>query len=110
MQVREIVEIMLKETSERLLKLGVGLEISEAMIKLICDQGYDRTYGARPLRRAIIQLIEDKVSEALLAEAYMAGDTALVDLDETGNPAVIHHNKPDRCHDGLCVSVRTNSL
>lgn len=108
--VREIVEIMLKETRERLLKLGIGLEVSEAMVKLICDQGYDRSYGARPLRRAIIQLVEDKVSEELLGETYMAGDTALVDLDETGNPAIIHHNKPDRCRDGLCVSVRTNSL
>ncbi|MCO5575798.1 hypothetical protein L7F22_029603 [Adiantum nelumboides] len=106
--VREIVEIMLRETKDRLLKLGVGLEISEAIVKLICDQGYDRTYGARPLRRAIIQLVEDKVSEALLAENYLAGDTALVDLDETGNPVVVHHYKPDRCHDALCVSVRTN--
>ncbi|KAI5058545.1 hypothetical protein GOP47_0026715 [Adiantum capillus-veneris] len=106
--VREIVEIMIKETEERLSKLGVGLEISEAMVKLICDQGYDRTYGARPLRRAIIQLVEDKVSEALLAENYLAGDTALVDLDETGNPVVVHHRKPDRCHDAVCVSVRTN--
>lgn len=108
--VREIVELMLKETKTRVSNLGLGLEISEAMIKLICDQGYDRTYGARPLRRAIMQLVEDKVSEALLAEIFNAGDTALIDIDETGNPVVTHHIKPDRCEHGLCVSVRTHSL
>ncbi|KAH7289661.1 hypothetical protein KP509_30G013400 [Ceratopteris richardii] len=107
--VREIVDIMLKESKDRLLQQkGVRLEISEAMIKLICDQGYDRTYGARPLRRAITQLVEDNVSEALLSENYLTGDTALVDLDHTGNPLVVHHSKPDRCFDGLCLSVRTN--
>ena len=59
--------MMLKETKARLSTMGIGLEISEAMVQLVCDQGYDRTYGARPLRRAIVQLVEDKVSEAEMA-------------------------------------------
>ena len=102
--------MMLKETKARLSEMGIGLEISEAMVQLVCDQGYDRTYGARPLRRAIVQLVEDKVSEALLAEAYSNGDTALVDIDETGNPVVMHHLKPDRSCEEVCVSIRTGSL
>ncbi|KAG6551592.1 hypothetical protein Mapa_006669 [Marchantia paleacea] len=104
-QVREIVDMMLEETKTRLLARGVGLEITEAMVQLICDQGYDRAYGARPLRRALIRLVEDNLSEALLGEDYEVGDTALVDVDETGNPTVIRHVKPDRCDHGLCLDV-----
>ncbi|KAL3681430.1 hypothetical protein R1sor_024386 [Riccia sorocarpa] len=114
-QVREIVDIMLEETKGRLRARGIGLEITEAVIHLICEQGYDRAYGARPLRRALTGIVEDNVSEALLAEEYDAGDTALVDIDETGNPVVVRHKKPDRCDHGLCldvlkpVDVRTSS-
>eukprot|EP00249_Psilotum_nudum_P024238 c29129_g1_i1 orf=243-3248(+) len=107
LEVREIVDMMLKETKTRLLAHGIGLEISEAMIRLICEQGFDQSYGARPLRREIIHLVEDNVSEALLSEDYKAGDTALVDIDELGNPVVIRHCKPDRCDHGLCLSVLT---
>ncbi|CAM6088346.1 unnamed protein product [Calypogeia fissa] len=104
-QVRTIVDMMMEETKARLLARGVRLEISEAMLQLICDQGYDRSYGARPLRRALVRLVEDNLSEALLSGVYEAGDTALVDIDETGNPTVIRHVKPDRCDTELCLPL-----
>ncbi|CAK9874897.1 unnamed protein product [Sphagnum jensenii] len=104
-QVRAIVDLMLEETKERLTARGLHLEISEAMVKLICDQGYDRSYGARPLRRAVVRLVEDNLSEALLAGEYKEGDTALLDVDDTGNPVVSRHVKPDPCEHGLCLPV-----
>lgn len=104
-QVRVIVDMMMEETKSRLLARGVGLEISESMFQLIGDQGYDRSYGARPLRRALVRLVEDNLSEALLSGVYEEGDTALVDIDETGNPTVIRHVKPDRCETELCLPV-----
>jgi ATP-dependent Clp protease ATP-binding subunit ClpC len=104
-QVRAIVDIMLEETKTRLLARGLHLEVSEAMVRLICDQGYDRSYGARPLRRAVTALVEDNLSEALLAGEFKDGDTALLDIDETGNPKVIRHEKPDVCEHGLCLPV-----
>jgi ATP-dependent Clp protease ATP-binding subunit ClpC len=105
LQVRTIVDMMMEETKSRLLARGVGLEISEAMFQLICDQGYDRNYGARPLRRALVRLVEDNLSEALLSGVYEEGDTALVDIDETGNPVVLRHEKPDRCATELCLPL-----
>lgn len=102
-QVRAIVDIMLEETKTRLSARGLNLEISEAMVKLICDQGYDRSYGARPLRRAVMSLVEDNLSEALLQGEFKDGDTALIDIDETGNPKVLRYEKPNVCDHGLCL-------
>ncbi|KAK9106248.1 hypothetical protein Syun_022259 [Stephania yunnanensis] len=59
---------MLREVKERVMSLGIGLVVSKVMIELVCKQGYDLSYGARPLRRAITRLIEGVLSEALLSE------------------------------------------
>eukprot|EP00897_Mesotaenium_endlicherianum_P002931 jgi/Mesen1/2666/ME000167S01816 len=105
-QVREIVDMMLEETKARMRARGVGLEISEALIARIGDEGYDRAYGARPLRRAVTRLVEDPLSEALLQGAFEAGDTALVDVGaDGGEPCVSHYKKPDVCDHGLCLSI-----
>ncbi|KAL5700481.1 hypothetical protein ACHQM5_025918 [Ranunculus cassubicifolius] len=87
-QMLEILNIMLREVKERVLSLGVGLEVSEAMLDLVCKQGYDRSYGARPLRRAVTLLIEDVLSEAFLSGECKPGDTVLIDVDANGNPIV----------------------
>lgn len=84
----EISNIMLKQVRSRLLSLGIGLKVSDAIMNLVCEQGFDRSYGARPLRRAIASLIEDVISEAILAGNYKPGDTIMLDIDATGNPAV----------------------
>lgn len=85
-QMLEILDIMLKEVKGRLMSLGIGLEVSEAIMDLVCEQGYDQSYGARPLRRAVTRLIEDVISEAFLAGDFKPGDTAVVDVDSSGNP------------------------
>ncbi|CAA6668128.1 unnamed protein product [Spirodela intermedia] len=91
-QMLAILNIMLEEVKSRLAALGIGLEVSEAAMDLVCRQGYDRSYGARPLRRAVTSLIEDVVSEALLGGDFQPGDTVAVDVDPaTGHPAVSHH-------------------
>ncbi|KAJ7560098.1 hypothetical protein O6H91_04G113400 [Diphasiastrum complanatum] len=104
-QIRQILDIMLRETKDRLTKVGVNLEVSEEMMKLISDQGYDRSYGARPLRRTVTRLVEDILSDALLAGGYQEGDTALLDVDETGNPFVTRHTKPDLREHGLYLDI-----
>ncbi|XP_021905557.1 chaperone protein ClpD, chloroplastic isoform X1 [Carica papaya] len=93
-QMLEILNLMLQAVKARLVSLGVGLEVSDSVKDLICQQGYDQTYGARPLRRAVTQMVEDLLSEALLAGNFKPGDTAVIDLDATGNPVV--KNKSDR--------------
>ncbi|KAJ9671300.1 hypothetical protein PVL29_025135 [Vitis rotundifolia] len=87
-QMLEILNTMLQEVKERLSSLGIGLEVSVSVIDLLCQQGYDKNYGARPLRRAVTLIIEDPLSEALLTEEYQPGDIAAVDLDASGNPSV----------------------
>lgn len=81
----EIVDLMLQEVKTRLMSLGIGLEVSESIKDLICEQDYDQTFGARPLRRAVTTIIEDPLSEALLAGEYKPGETAFIDLDASGN-------------------------
>ncbi|KAA8542032.1 hypothetical protein F0562_023184 [Nyssa sinensis] len=91
-QMLEILNLMLQEVNKRLVSLGIGLEVSEATMDLICQQGFDRNYGARPLRRAVTLIIEDLLSEALLSGDYQRGDTAVIDLDHSGNPIVTNRS------------------
>ncbi|TVU14665.1 hypothetical protein EJB05_38148, partial [Eragrostis curvula] len=87
-QMLAILNIILREVKGRLLALGIGLEISESMMNLISQQGYDRSYGARPLRRAVTQLVEDVISEAILSGQYKPGDTIVMDTDASGKPCL----------------------
>ncbi|KAJ6294408.1 hypothetical protein OIU76_022476 [Salix suchowensis] len=89
-QMLQILNLMLQEVKERLMSLGIGLEVSESIKYLVCQQGYDKFYGARPLRRAVTEVIENPLSEAFLAGDYKPGDTAFIDLDASGNPVVSH--------------------
>ncbi|KAE9467653.1 hypothetical protein C3L33_00439, partial [Rhododendron williamsianum] len=87
-QMLEILNLMLVEVRGRLVNQGISLEVSEAVMDFICKQGFDRSYGARPLRRAVTLLIEDHLSEAILSGDLRPGDTAVIDLDDSGNPVV----------------------
>ncbi len=71
---RMIVDIMLRELNTRASTTGVELVFDESAKELIIKEGYDPTLGARPLRRAIIKLVEDRFSEALLSGDIALGD------------------------------------
>ncbi|BAT79060.1 hypothetical protein VIGAN_02186400 [Vigna angularis var. angularis] len=87
-QLLKILDLLLEDMKKRVLSLGLHVKVSEAMKNLVCQQGYNPTYGARPLRRAITSLIEDPLSEAFLFGECKPGDTVLVDLDANGYPFV----------------------
>ncbi|KAK4784292.1 hypothetical protein SAY86_018660 [Trapa natans] len=93
-QMLEILNLMLHDVKQRLISMGIELEVTESVMDLVCKQGYDEAYGARPMRRAVTQLIENLLSEALLAGNCKPGDTAIVDIDASGNPVVM--NKSDK--------------
>ena len=78
----EIVSLMLSETSKTLLTKGMGLRVTNEAKELLAKKGFDPTFGARPLRRAIQNLVEDPMSDAVLNEEYDAGDTVVVDAKE----------------------------
>ncbi|CAL1405619.1 unnamed protein product [Linum trigynum] len=97
-QMLKIVNMMLQEVKGRLISLGIGLEVSESIKDLVCKQGYDPAYGARPLRRAVTHIIENPLSEALLGGEFKPGDTASIDVDVTGNPVVVNRTSDRSVH------------
>ncbi|MGD1873357.1 MAG: ATP-dependent Clp protease ATP-binding subunit [Mastigocoleus sp.] len=84
-EVKEIAEIMLKEVFGRLTEKGITLEVTDRFKDRLIDEGYSPSYGARPLRRAIMRLLEDSLAEEILSGRIKDGDTALVDVDDGGN-------------------------
>ncbi|WOL01802.1 hypothetical protein Cni_G10519 [Canna indica] len=87
-QMLEILNIMLKQVNERLEALEISLMVSDAIKDLVCQEGFDKRYGARHLRRAVTRLVEDVISEVILSGDFKPGDTLVLDVDATGNPIV----------------------
>ena len=81
-QLHQVAEIQVGRLRERLEELGMMLELKERALDHITTAGFDPVYGARPLKRAIQQLIENPLSQALLAGQFTAGDTVRVDCAE----------------------------
>ncbi|MEH1912408.1 MAG: ATP-dependent Clp protease ATP-binding subunit [Nostoc sp.] len=83
-EVTQIAEIMLKEVFGRLTEKGITLEVTDRFKDRLIQEGYSPSYGARPLRRAIMRLLEDSLAEEILSGRIKDGDTAIVDVDENG--------------------------
>jgi ATP-dependent Clp protease ATP-binding subunit ClpC len=88
-EVKQIAEIMLLDVGSRLKDRGIILQVSDRFKERVVQEGYDPSYGARPLRRAIMRLLEDSLAEAMLAGQIVDGDTALIDVDDDGQIKVI---------------------
>jgi ATP-dependent Clp protease ATP-binding subunit ClpC len=88
-EVGQIAEIMLKEVFERISVKGIQLEVTDRFKTRLIDEGYNPTYGARPLRRAVMRLLEDSLAEEVLSEKIKAGDTAVVDVGEDNKVKVL---------------------
>ena len=80
--IRQIVDLMLVSVTQQLAEKGVKLEVTDAAKDFLGVKGYDEVFGARPLRRVIQDMVEDKLSDGLLRGKYQTGDTAVVDLEE----------------------------
>jgi len=79
-QIRQIVDLMLNLVGKELTDKGMKLEVSEAAKDFLGEKGYDEVFGARPLRRTIQNLVEDRLAEEVLRGKYQMGDTILIDL------------------------------
>ncbi len=80
--ITSIVDLMLKDLEKKLKENELSLEVSEKAKEILVEQGFDPTYGARPLRRAIQKLIEDPLAEEMLKGRYKAGDKVVVEAEE----------------------------
>jgi ATP-dependent Clp protease ATP-binding subunit ClpC len=81
-EVKEISEIMLKEVFSRMLEKGISLSVTDSFKERLVDEGYNPSYGARPLRRAVMRLLEDSLAEEFLSGRIGEGDAAVVDVDD----------------------------
>lgn len=70
----KIAGLMIKQVSARLSERGIDLELSDEAVRFLADRGYDKQYGARPLRRTIQRTVEDALSEEILSERIKLGD------------------------------------
>ncbi len=74
---RKIVDLMLKDVDQQVKERGLTLEISDEAREVLLQEGYDQTYGARPLRRAIQRLLENPLSDEMLKGRFKEGDAVL---------------------------------
>jgi ATP-dependent Clp protease ATP-binding subunit ClpC len=81
-ELRQIVELLLKDFFKRVEENGYKMQISDEAKKVIMKEGFEPAYGARPLKRALQQLIEDNVSEEILKKTVEPGDTIVIDAED----------------------------
>lgn len=65
-------------------------QVTERFRDRVVDEGYSPSYGARPLRRAIMRLLEDSMAERMLAGEIKEGDSAIIDVDSEGGVTVLN--------------------
>ena len=87
-----IVDVMMGRVGEALAAHGIKLEVSEAAKELLATEGYDKLYGARPLRRVILRKVENPLSSAILRGEFKDGDTVVVDAE--GEDVVVRPHPP----------------
>ena len=92
-QMREIVELQMQEVRERLAEHGITVELTEAARNWLADVGYDPTFGARPLKRALQKYVESPLSVSLLGGEFKEGANILVDVNESGDTLTFHQRE-----------------
>jgi len=83
-EIKQIVDLLMKRVRDQLAEQDMELILSEEAKEVLVKEGYDPVYGARPLRRAIQKLIEDPLSEKILAKEFMPGSAILIGADAEG--------------------------
>ena len=79
--IKQIARRMLRTLEKRLSDMDIEIEFSDSAIDALAEKGFDKTYGARPLRREIQSKIEDRLSELILEDKIKAGDRCKVDFE-----------------------------
>jgi ATP-dependent Clp protease ATP-binding subunit ClpC len=91
-EILQIASLYLERVNRQAKELGITIELSEPVKNLLVDKGYDPNLGARPLRRAVQRYIEDPLSEELLNQVFVEGDTVVAELE--GEDKVVFKKKP----------------
>ena len=81
-EIRKIADIQLNNLRQRLAARDLGIQITDAALDLLAEAGFDPVYGARPLKRAIQQQVENPLAQQILGGKFMPNDTILIDVAE----------------------------
>src|SRR5574340_701501 len=95
-QMYKIVDLQMNEVRERLAEHGLNVEITEAARRWLAEVGFEPTFGARPLRRALQKHVESPLSISVLAGQFQKGDTVVVDMEEGGTEPVFRRSEERR--------------
>ncbi len=90
-----IIEIELKKLYARISELGYSLSLSDKAKSFIAEKGFDKQFGARPLKRAIQKYVEDALAEEIIVSKITAGDEIFMDLDETAQELTVTVQKAE---------------
>jgi len=93
-QVRQIVDLLMGRLQKHLLEQDVTIAITDAAKDKLGEEGFDKQFGARPLRRVITNRIEDQLSEQLLRGKFSRGDTVVIDVDPDSDTGFSFEPKP----------------
>lgn len=92
-ELKQVIELLLKELTERMKENGYELEVSDEVKSMILQKGYDPKFGARPLKRAIQKLVEDAIAEEILKKTVNFGDRVLADVEKD---TIVIRKAPDQ--------------
>lgn len=93
--IHQIIDIELAKLYDRIKDLGYDLKLSEKAKDYISDKGFDKDYGARPLKRAIQKYIEDALAEEIITSNLKEGDSIFMDFDKKENELTIKIDKAE---------------
>lgn len=87
-EINQIADLLIQEVGDRLAEQNIRLEVTTPVKDRLVAEGYNPSYGARLLRRAITRTIEDALAEAMLSGRIQSGDTAMMEIDDDGQVQV----------------------
>ena len=94
--IHKIIDIELDKLFKRIKDIGYNLSLSDKAKDYIAEKGFDKQYGARPLKRAIQKYIEDALAEEIVNSKLEEGDSIFMDLDEKKDELTIKIKKPKK--------------
>ncbi|MFN9735560.1 MAG: AAA family ATPase, partial [Microcystis sp.] len=95
-EVTQIADILIADLAKQLTEKGISVEVTAAFKDLVINEGYDPSYGARPLRRALTRRLEDSLAVAMLSGKVKSGDHALLDVTAETVVTVSSHQRSEQ--------------
>ena len=95
-EVTQIADILIADLAKQLTEKGISVEVTAAFKDLVINEGYDPSYGARPLRRALTRRLEDSLAVAMLSGEVNSGDHALLDVTAETVVTVSSHQRSEQ--------------